>query len=97
VFRTDLNGTVIVEVVPGGAYQVRVERGEGAQPPPTPVTPSPATFAAVGTAMNQSSSAPLPGVIVQVLDGLNATGTAFVPLLRSRAGHEWLRNQRGVE
>jgi competence protein ComEC len=42
VYRTDLNGTIIVEAQPSGAYTVRVERGEGAQPPPAPApTPPP--------------------------------------------------------
>ena len=46
VYRTDLNGTIVVEAQASGAYTVRVERGEGAQPPPTPApapspTPSP--------------------------------------------------------
>jgi competence protein ComEC len=42
VYRTDVNGTVIVEAQASGAYTVRVERGEGAQPPPQPTpTPSP--------------------------------------------------------
>jgi competence protein ComEC len=40
VYRTDLNGTIIVEAQPSGAYTVRVERGEGAHPPPAPA-PSP--------------------------------------------------------
>ena len=41
VYRTDLNGTIIVEAQATGAYTVRVEKGEGAQPPPAP-TPAPA-------------------------------------------------------
>jgi competence protein ComEC len=36
VYRTDLQGTVIIEAQLSGAYTVRVERGEGAQPPPAP-------------------------------------------------------------
>lgn len=36
VYRTDVNGTIVVEAEPSGAYVVRVERGEGAQPPPAP-------------------------------------------------------------
>ena len=40
VYRTDLHGTIIVEAPISGAYTVRVERGEGAQPPPAP-TPEP--------------------------------------------------------
>jgi beta-lactamase superfamily II metal-dependent hydrolase len=42
VYRTDRNGTVIVEVQRSGAYAVRVERGEGAQPPPATPAPLPA-------------------------------------------------------
>ena len=34
VLRTDVHGSVIVEAQSTGAYTVRVERGEGAQPPP---------------------------------------------------------------
>ena len=34
VYRTDLNGTVVIEVDATGAYTIRVERGEGARPPP---------------------------------------------------------------
>jgi hypothetical protein len=49
VYRTDHHGTIIIDVAPLGAYTVRVERGEGAQPPPAPV-PSPAP----------SNPAPLP-------------------------------------
>ena len=41
IFRTDFHGTVIVEAQSTGAYTVRVERGEGAQPPPGPM-PGPA-------------------------------------------------------
>jgi hypothetical protein len=41
VYRTDLNGTIVVEALPTGAYTIRVERGEGAQPPPGTPTPSP--------------------------------------------------------
>jgi competence protein ComEC len=40
VYRTDQHGTVLVEAQPTGAYTVRVERGEGARPPPTPPQPS---------------------------------------------------------
>lgn len=43
VYRTDVNGTVIVEAQTSGAYTVRVEKGEGAQPPPAPApAPTPA-------------------------------------------------------
>jgi len=43
VFRTDFHGTIIVEASLSGAYTVRVERGEGAQPPPGPMpAPEPA-------------------------------------------------------
>jgi hypothetical protein len=45
VYRTDQHGTVIVEAQPSGAYTVRVERGEGAQPPPAP---APSTSARTG-------------------------------------------------
>ena len=42
VYRTDVHGTMIVEAEPSGRYTVRVERGEGAQPPPTePIPPAP--------------------------------------------------------
>lgn len=41
VYRTDLNGTVVIEAQLSGAYTVRVERGEGAQPPPIPPSPPP--------------------------------------------------------
>ena len=49
VYRTDLNGTVVIEVDAMGAYTVHVERGEGARPPPsaaprpgsTPIVPPP--------------------------------------------------------
>jgi beta-lactamase superfamily II metal-dependent hydrolase len=34
IYRTDINGTVTVEVDTSGQYSVRVERGEGANPPP---------------------------------------------------------------
>jgi len=34
VYRTDLNGTVVIDVDATGAYAVHVERGEGARPPP---------------------------------------------------------------
>ena len=40
VYRTDLQGTVIVEAQLSGAYTVRVERGEGAEPPPAPPAPA---------------------------------------------------------
>ena len=40
VYRTDQDGTVIVEAQPSGTYTVRVERGEGVPPTPTP-NPSP--------------------------------------------------------
>jgi competence protein ComEC len=42
VYRTDVHGTVVVEAQRSGAYTVRVERGEGAQPPPAMPAPSPA-------------------------------------------------------
>ena len=42
IYRTDLQGTVIIEAQLSGAYTVRVERGEGAQPPPPPEPPTPA-------------------------------------------------------
>jgi competence protein ComEC len=42
VYRTDVNGSVVVEAQRSGAYTVRVERGEGAQPPPAAPGPSPA-------------------------------------------------------
>ena len=39
VYRTDVQGTVIIEAEASGAYTVRVERGEGAQPPPAAPMP----------------------------------------------------------
>jgi beta-lactamase superfamily II metal-dependent hydrolase len=41
VYRTDFHGTVVVEAQMTGAYSVRVERGEGAQPPPGQPLPVP--------------------------------------------------------
>ncbi len=41
VYRTDLDGSVVVEAQPTGAYTVLVEKGDGAQPPPGPPTPTP--------------------------------------------------------
>jgi competence protein ComEC len=41
VYRSDVNGTIIVEADASGAYTVRVERGEGAQPPPATPSPTP--------------------------------------------------------
>jgi beta-lactamase superfamily II metal-dependent hydrolase len=41
VYRTDVQGTVIIEAEASGAYTVRVERGEGAQPPPAAPVPRP--------------------------------------------------------
>jgi beta-lactamase superfamily II metal-dependent hydrolase len=41
IFRTDINGTVMVETDATGRYSIRVERGEGAKPPPSAVTPRP--------------------------------------------------------
>ena len=41
VYRTDLQGTLIIEAQLSGAYTVRVERGEGAEPPPAPFAPAP--------------------------------------------------------
>ena len=42
VYRTDTNGTIVVDAQPTGIYTVRVDRGEGAQPPPvSPPTPLP--------------------------------------------------------
>jgi competence protein ComEC len=38
IFRTDINGTIVVAVDPSGSYSIRVERGEGAKPPPSLVT-----------------------------------------------------------
>ena len=35
IYRTDLNGTIVVDVEPSGRYSIRVERGEGANPPPS--------------------------------------------------------------
>jgi hypothetical protein len=77
VFRTDLNGTVIVEVAATGTYQVHVERGEGAQPPPSLPSPSTPTFTLAGTVTNQTGRSPVSGVIVQALDGLNVNSVAF--------------------
>jgi beta-lactamase superfamily II metal-dependent hydrolase len=39
VYRTDLNGTVVIEVDAAGSYTVHAERGEGARPPPAAVAP----------------------------------------------------------
>lgn len=39
ILRTDVHGTVVVEAEPTGQYHVRVERGEGAKPPP-PLIPA---------------------------------------------------------
>jgi beta-lactamase superfamily II metal-dependent hydrolase len=33
IYRTDVNGTTVVEVEPSGRHTIRVERGEGANPP----------------------------------------------------------------
>lgn len=44
VYRTDLQGTILLEVDSSGQYTVLVERGEGPQPPPPPSpTQSPAS------------------------------------------------------
>jgi competence protein ComEC len=92
VFRTDTNGTVIVEVQPTGTYQIHVERGEGAQPPSTLSVPSAPTFTLSGSATHTDGS-PLHGVVVQALDGLNANSTAFT----NSAGAYSLGNlQRGL-
>jgi beta-lactamase superfamily II metal-dependent hydrolase len=40
VYRTDVNGTIVVEAHASGAYSVHVERGEGAQPPPAVSAPT---------------------------------------------------------
>lgn len=39
-FRTDINGTVLVEADASGRYAIRVERGEGAKPPPSTIRPA---------------------------------------------------------
>jgi len=87
VYRTDTNGTVIVEAQSSGAYTVRVERGEGAQPPPsttpspTPTpspspapapAPAPTTYTLSGTIQDGTSSAALTEVGVRISDGANA-------------------------
>jgi competence ComEA-like helix-hairpin-helix protein len=41
VYRTDTHGTVLIEAARSGVYTVRVERGEGAQPPPAGPSPTP--------------------------------------------------------
>ena len=40
VYRTDLNGTIVIEVDAAGAYTIHVERGEGARPPPPALPPT---------------------------------------------------------
>lgn len=35
IYRTDVNGTILVDVEPSGRHSIRVERGEGANPPPS--------------------------------------------------------------
>lgn len=49
VYRTDLNGTIIVEAQSSGAYTVRVERGTGTPPPTTTPIPTPSTYTLSGT------------------------------------------------
>ena len=44
VYRTDLQGTILVEVADSGRYTVHVERGEGSRPPP-PRRPPPSPAA----------------------------------------------------
>lgn len=81
VYRTDTNGTVIVEAQSSGAYTVRVERGEGAQPPPSTTpsptpsptpAPAPSTYTLSGTIQDATNSAALADVAVRVSDGANA-------------------------
>ncbi len=75
VYRTDLNGTIIVEAQASGAYTIRVERGEGAQPPPFPV-PAPAP-APAPTPAPSPSPAPSPRYRVGAVcrDGSLSTAT----------------------
>ena len=75
VYRTDDNGTVIVEAQSSGTYTVRPERGSGTQPPttttPTP-SPTPATYTLSGTVRDATSSAALADVSASITAGTNA-------------------------
>ena len=75
VYRTDTNGTVVVEAQASGTYTVRVERGEGAQPPtaPTPApAPTPSTYRLSGVVQDASNALGLADVAVRISDGVNA-------------------------
>lgn len=72
VYRTDLNGTVVIEAQATGMYTVHVERGEGAQPPPSPA-PSPTPTPAPTPPPSPPPTAPQPSCI-----DINAAG--FVEL-----------------
>lgn len=49
IYRTDLHGTILVDVPPSGRYTIHVAQGEGARPPTTP---------APGTSTPQSQPRP---------------------------------------
>lgn len=59
VYRTDLNGTVIVEAQASGSYTVRVERGEGTQPTPTPTPTASVTVQSISATTERQSNGDL--------------------------------------
>jgi competence protein ComEC len=83
VYRTDLNGTIVVEAEATGAYTVRVERGEGAQPPPGTPAPTPIpTPAPSPSPVPSPAPAPAPstfslsGVVQDAADSSRLSGVA---------------------
>lgn len=86
VYRTDLNGTIKIEVQASGAYTIQAEAGEGARPPPatsppsptpapTPApspTPTPTTFTLSGIVQNVADFGRLSGVTVRITSGANS-------------------------
>lgn len=80
VYRTDRNGTVIVEAQRSGVYTVRVERGEGAKPPPAP-TPAPSPTPAPTPAPTPSptptpTTFTLSGLVQDATDSSRLSGVA---------------------
>ncbi len=82
VYRTDTNGTVLIEVSSSSVRSVHVERGTGtpSTTPASPTSPSPEpaatplspTFTLSGSTLDATSGAAVAGVAVLVADGPNA-------------------------
>lgn len=78
IFRTDLNGTVMVTVKPDGSYTIKAEKGLGTARSTAPVTPVPAS---------SSAPPPAPRASVSFVNCTEARGAGYSNIRKGEPGY----------